>query len=69
MDLKQVARDTAKTLISYLTYQAVRTVLAQLSKTNPPLAFWLHGFSQLTKFRMDTFKISSKRNRMWLCGS
>ncbi|MFS8836810.1 chaperonin family protein RbcX, partial [Synechococcus sp. WC101] len=28
MDLKQIAKDTAKTLISYLTYQAIRTVLA-----------------------------------------
>ncbi|HEY9689982.1 MAG TPA: chaperonin family protein RbcX, partial [Coleofasciculaceae cyanobacterium] len=30
MDLKQVAKNTAKTLQSYLTYQAMRTVLAQL---------------------------------------
>lgn len=45
MDLKQIAKDTAKTLSSYLTYQAMRTVLAQISETNPPLAFWLHRFS------------------------
>ncbi|PIG92660.1 chaperonin family protein RbcX [Gloeocapsopsis sp. IPPAS B-1203] len=45
MDLKKIAKDTAKTLSSYLTYQAMRTVLAQISETNPPLAFWLHRFS------------------------
>lgn len=45
MDLKQIAKDAAKTLQSYLTYQALRTVLAQLGETNPPLAIWLHNFS------------------------
>lgn len=45
MDLKQIAKDTAKTLISYLTYQAMRTVLAQLGETDPPRAFWLQQFS------------------------
>jgi RbcX protein len=45
MDLKQIAKDTVKTLSSYLTYQAVRTVLNQLGETNPPLALWLHNFS------------------------
>ncbi len=45
MDLKQIAIATVKTLSSYLTYQAVRTVLTQLGETNPPLAFWLHNFS------------------------
>ena len=45
MDLKQIAKDTAKLLTSYLTYQALRTVLAQLSETNPPLALWLSTFS------------------------
>jgi hypothetical protein len=44
MNLKQIAKDTAKTLQSYLTYQALRTVLAQLGETNPPLALWLHNF-------------------------
>lgn len=51
MDLKQIAKDTAKTLSSYLTYQAVRTVLAQLSETNPPLALWLHRFSSTEKIQ------------------
>ncbi|OLP16820.1 hypothetical protein BST81_19185 [Leptolyngbya sp. 'hensonii'] len=45
MDLKQIAKDTAKTLISYLTYQAVRMVLAQLYETNPPLSLWFSRFS------------------------
>ncbi|MBD2347082.1 RuBisCO chaperone RbcX [Anabaena subtropica] len=45
MNLKQIAKDTAKTLQSYLTYQALMTVLAQLGETNPPLALWLHTFS------------------------
>jgi O-methyltransferase involved in polyketide biosynthesis len=45
MDIKRIAKDTAKTLQSYLTYQAVRTVLAQIGETNPPLALWLHRFS------------------------
>lgn len=45
MDLKQVAKDTAKTLSSYLTYQAVRIVVSQLTETNPPEAIWLSNFS------------------------
>nr|ARS45457.1 chaperonin-like protein [Scytonema cf. chiastum GSE-NOS-MK14-07B] len=45
MNIKQIAKDTAKTLSSYLTYQALRTVLAQLGETNPPLALWLQSFS------------------------
>lgn len=51
MDLKQIAKDTAKTLSSYLTYQALRAVLAQLSETNPPLALWLHRFSATDKIQ------------------
>ena len=51
MDLKQIAKDTAKTLISYLTYQAVRTVIAQLSETDPPCAFWLQNFSSREKIQ------------------
>lgn len=51
MDFKQIAKDTAKTLSSYLTYQAVRIVLAQLSETNPPLALWLHRFSSTDKIQ------------------
>ncbi|MGE5656532.1 MAG: RuBisCO chaperone RbcX [Actinomycetota bacterium] len=51
MNLKQVAKDTAKVLVSYLTYQAVRTVTAQLSETNPPLAIWLSNFSSTGKIQ------------------
>jgi len=45
MNFKEIAKETAKTLQSYLTYQALKTVLAQLGETNPPLAIWLHNFS------------------------
>jgi len=45
MDFKRVAKDTAKTIISYLTYQAVRTVVAQLYETDPPQGIWLNQFS------------------------
>ena len=45
MDLKRIAKDTAKVLTSYLTYQAVQTVLAQLREMDPPQAFWLNAFS------------------------
>jgi hypothetical protein len=45
MDIKIVVKATAKVLTSYLTYQAMRTVLDQLSQTNPPLALWLHQYS------------------------
>jgi hypothetical protein len=45
MDIKAIAKNSTSVLASYLTYQAMRTVLAQLSENNPPLALWLHGFS------------------------
>jgi hypothetical protein len=45
MDLKQIAKDTAKVMSSYLTYQAMRIVVSQLNETNPPLAYWLQNFS------------------------
>lgn len=51
MDIKQIAKDTAKVLSSYLTYQAMRTVVAQLSETNPPQAIWLQGFSSTGKIQ------------------
>ncbi|HEY9846368.1 MAG TPA: chaperonin family protein RbcX [Candidatus Caenarcaniphilales bacterium] len=51
MSLKQVTKDTVKVLISYLTYQAVRIVVAQLSETNPALAIWLNGFSSRAKIQ------------------
>ncbi len=42
---KNVARDTAKVLQSYLTYQAVRTIIDQLSETNPTLGIWLSQYT------------------------
>ena len=51
MNTKQIAKDTAKILQSYLTYQAVRTVSAQINETNPYVAAWLHRFS--TKERIQ----------------
>lgn len=51
MDVKQIAKDTTRVLMSYLTYQAVRTVIAQLNETDPPRAFWLQNFS--TKERVQ----------------
>jgi hypothetical protein len=51
MDLKKIAKDTAKVLTSYLTYQAVRVVVGQLSETNPPLSIWLNCFSTTGKIQ------------------
>lgn len=51
MNLKQIAKDTAKVLTSYLTYQAVRVVVSQLSETHPPLAIWLNSFSSTGKIQ------------------
>ena len=48
MDAKKVAKATTKVISSYLTYQAVQTVLEQLTETNPPLALWLRSFSGRT---------------------
>ncbi|PSN20384.1 RbcX chaperonin protein [filamentous cyanobacterium CCP5] len=45
MDLKRIAKDTSKVMISYLTFQAVKTVLNQLRETDVPCAFWLNAFS------------------------
>ena len=45
MDLKQIAKDTTQTLISYLTYRAVRVVYDQLDETDPKRAYWLHQFA------------------------
>lgn len=45
MNSKQVAKDTARALQNYLTYQAVKTIVQQLSETNPPEAIWLSQYS------------------------
>ncbi len=49
MDIKRIAKATTKVMISYLTYEAVKTVIAQLNETNKPLGFWLHHFSTSEK--------------------
>ena len=51
MDIKKVAKDTAKVLTSYLTYQAVQTITNQLRETNPPLGIWLSSFSSTGKIQ------------------
>ena len=48
---KQIAKDTAKVLQSYLTYQAVRTIINQLSETNPTQAIWLSQYSEQAKIQ------------------
>lgn len=45
MSYKQIAKDTAKVLQSYLTFQAVKVIINQLTETNPPLAIWLNNYS------------------------
>nr|QBK82198.1 chaperonin family protein RbcX [Gloeothece tepidariorum CCALA 1112]QBK82201.1 chaperonin family protein RbcX [Gloeothece tepidariorum CCALA 1114]QBK82207.1 chaperonin family protein RbcX [Gloeothece tepidariorum PCC 6909]QBK82217.1 chaperonin family protein RbcX [Gloeothece tepidariorum ACOI 604] len=48
---KKIAADTAKVLQSYLTYQAVRTIIDQLSETNPTQAIWLTQYSSTHKIQ------------------
>ncbi|NJM98532.1 MAG: RbcX chaperonin protein [Phormidesmis sp. RL_2_1] len=51
MNLKRIAKDTAQVLTSYLTYQAVRTVIDQLKETNLPRFYWLTEFSSREKLQ------------------
>ncbi|MEL6137937.1 MAG: chaperonin family protein RbcX [Cyanobacteria bacterium J06628_6] len=51
MDIKRIAKDTAKTLISYLTYQAVRVVLGQLRETDLPRSYWFNEFATREKLQ------------------
>ncbi|KOR37225.1 MULTISPECIES: RuBisCO chaperone RbcX [Planktothricoides] len=51
MDSKQVVKQTAKVVQNYLTYQAVRTVIDQLTETNPPLAIWFRQYSSGYNFQ------------------
>ena len=51
MDLKRIAKDTAKTLTSYLTYQAVRIVMGQLRETNLPRSYWFNEFATRDKLQ------------------
>ncbi|MDX1978571.1 MAG: chaperonin family protein RbcX [Pseudanabaenaceae cyanobacterium bins.68] len=51
MNINQVVKATARTLVSYLTYEAMRVVVDQLTETNPPLSLWLRGFSPTGKLQ------------------
>ncbi|MDV3349633.1 RbcX chaperonin protein [Leptolyngbyaceae cyanobacterium CCMR0082] len=51
MDIKRIAKDTAKTLTSYLTYQAVRIVMGQLRETNLPRSYWFNEFATRDKLQ------------------
>ncbi|MGD1901300.1 MAG: chaperonin family protein RbcX [Geitlerinemataceae cyanobacterium] len=44
MDSKRLAREAAKTLQTYVTFQAVKLILEQLSETNPSQAIWLRQY-------------------------
>ena len=45
MQPKDVAKDTAKVVQNYLTYQAVKLIIEQLTETNPGEAIWLRNYS------------------------
>ena len=40
-----IAKDTAKVVQNYLTYQAVKIIIEQLTETNPGEAIWLRKYS------------------------
>ncbi|MGB3691536.1 MAG: chaperonin family protein RbcX [Spirulinaceae cyanobacterium] len=42
---KKVAQETTKAIQNYLTFQAVKTIVEQLSETNPPQGIWLRQYS------------------------
>ena len=45
MHPKEIAKDTAKVVQNYLTYQAVKLIIAQMAETNPGEAIWLRQYS------------------------
>ena len=45
MQPKDIDKDTAKVVQNYLTYQAVKLIVAQLTETNPAEAIWLREYS------------------------
>ena len=45
MQPKDILRDTAKVVQNYLTYQAVKLIIDQLTETNPGEAIWLRQYS------------------------
>ena len=50
---KKIAQDTAQMLQGYLTFQAVRIIIQQLSETNPGAAIWLSHYSAEHKPQED----------------
>jgi len=51
MDYKKIAQETGKMVQNYLTYQAVRLIIDQLTETNPGQAIWLQEFSAGNRFQ------------------
>lgn len=51
MSYNHIAKETARVLQSYLTYQAVKIIISQLSETNPQQAIWLSQYSDRTKIQ------------------
>ncbi|MDJ0648148.1 MAG: chaperonin family protein RbcX [Xenococcaceae cyanobacterium MO_188.B19] len=45
MQPKDILRDTTEIVQNYLTYQAVKLIIEQLSETNPGEAIWLRKYS------------------------
>ena len=45
MQPKDIAKNTAKVVQDYLTYQAVKLIIDQLTETNPAEAIWLRQYS------------------------
>ena len=42
---KKIAHETAEVIQNYLTYQAVRLIIDQLSETNPKKGIWLRQYA------------------------
>jgi O-methyltransferase involved in polyketide biosynthesis len=62
MEVKDIAKSTAYVLQSYLTYQAVKTIIDQLQETNPPQAIWLMQYSDRQKMQDGEAYLNSLMN-------
>ena len=51
MQQKDIAKDTAKIVQNYLTFKAVKVVIARLNEINPSEAIWLRQYSSGGKLR------------------
>ncbi|MEL6501276.1 MAG: chaperonin family protein RbcX [Cyanobacteria bacterium J06623_1] len=51
MQPKDIARNTAEVVQNYLTFKAVKLVIAQLAETNPQESIWLRQYSSGGKLR------------------